>query len=193
MINIEHFFIGNKDLRNFGHVFIDIFLNQPALVNKYAVYHRLLLSHRFGSLHLAVMHAAHSQRIEYLLTCDLFHTVFPKFINGGTVVYIIVCPLSSPFPLTGGITGHRFAVGSSYKYSVFLRCFPIAFGQKERKRTFVHSRPIGVGTQAKQQFKDTFVCTRPDFTFYIRKFVSPAAPWHQSPIFVIDKNTAIFY
>ncbi len=150
MINIEHFFIGNKNLRDFSYLFINVFLNQPALIRKHTIYHGLLFLHCLCSLHLAIVHTTHTQRIEYFLTCHFFDTVFPEFINCRSIIYIIISPLSSSLPLAGSIASHRFAMGSANEDSIFLRSFPVTFSQKKRKRTFMHCRPIGIGSQTKQ-------------------------------------------
>ena len=193
MINIEHFLIRNKDLRHLCYVFIHVLFEQAALVNKYPVQDGFLFFYRLGSLHLSIVNATHTQRVKYLLSGNFFHTIFPKLINGRTVIHVIVCSFSTYFPFSGSIARHWFAVGSSHKDAILFRCFPIALRQKERQGTLMHSRPVGIGPQTKQQLKNTFVGTRPDFSFHIRRFVSLVTPRHQSPIFIINKDAPILH
>ena len=149
MINVEYLFIRDKNLRDFSYILINIFFNQSALICKHTIYYSLLFFHRLRSLHLAIVYTTHTQRIEYFLICHLFYTVFPEFVNSRSIIHIIISPFSSSFPLAGSAASHRFAMGSTDEDSIFLGSFPIAFGQEERKCTFVHCRPIGVGTQTK--------------------------------------------
>jgi len=149
MINVKYLFIRDKNLRDFSYILINIFFNQPALICKHTIYYGLLFFHRLRSLHLAIVYTTHTQRIEYFLICHLFYTVFPELINSRGIIYIIIGAFSSPTPLTGSIAGHRFAMGSTDEDTIFLGSFPITFSQKEWKCTFVHCRPIGVGTQTK--------------------------------------------
>ena len=149
MINVEYLFIRDKNLRDFSYILINIFFNQPALICKHTIYYGLLFFHRLRSLHLAIVYTTHTQRIEYFLICHLFYTVFPEFVNSRSIIHIIISPFPSSFPLADSAASHRFAMGSTDEDSIFLGSFPIAFGQEERKCTFVHCRPIGVGTQTK--------------------------------------------
>lgn len=99
----------------------------------------------------ASCHRVHHAYPTYRVFPDLppLYTVFPEFVNSRSIIHIIISPFSSSFPLAGSAASHRFAMGSTDEDSIFLGSFPIAFGQEERKCTFVHCRPIGVGTQTK--------------------------------------------
>ena len=146
VINIKYFFIRYKNLRNLSHIFIHIFLYQATLISEYTVQHSFLLFYRLGTLHLAIMYATHTKRIEYFLICHFFHPVFPEFIDSSTVIYIVIRSIPSSSPLSGSTASHRFTMGSPHKDPVLLCHFPIAFSQEKGERTFVHGRPVGVSS-----------------------------------------------
>ena len=152
-----------------------------------------LFFYRFGTLHLSVMYTTHTYRVEDFLIGCFFYTLFPKMEYFFAVVYIIIISFTPSFPLYRCTACHGFAMGRTDINTVFSSDFTVALGHEKRLCAFVHGRPISVSSQTEQQLKNSFVCARTDTSGFVPWFVSETTPWHQSPVFIVDKDTAIFY
>ena len=150
IINVEYFLVRYESLRNGGDIFIHILFQQTTLVFKHAFQHSFLFYNSLGSLHLPVVHTTHTQSIDIFLSRHFFHTVFPEFVNGGTVIHIVIIALSPSSPFAGSTTHHRFAMGRTDKNTEFGSYFPITFCQEKGQGTLVHGRPISISPQAEQ-------------------------------------------
>ena len=192
-VDLQHLFVGNEHLRHRRHVGIHVLPQQIPLVADDPLQHGLLFVHGLGSLHLPVVHATHPDSIEDFLPGHFFHTLFPEIAHCRMVAYIVIISFPSPTPFPGRTGCHRFTVRTTDINSEPPGHLTVPVRQEEWLGAFVHGRPIEVGPQAQEQLKNALVRARPDAPFLMPRFVTGAAPRHQSPILVIDEDAPIFH
>ena len=188
VVDVEHLLIWDEDLWHLSYILVNILFQKLTLVSNSARKHSLLFLHTFGSKHSTVMHATHTDGIEYLLTCDLLHTIFPKAIDLSRIVHVVIISHTTARPFSCWTGGHRLAMTTAHIDAIAGCCLTVARHEEERHRDFMHGRPDGIGTQAQQQFEDLCVGLRSYLSRHVCRLIVLRTPRHQSPILIVDED-----
>jgi len=190
---LEHLFIRDEHLGNLLHVFIDIFLQQLALVVDYRLQRFQLLFPRFYALHRTVVNAAHADGKQVFAALHLLQALYPVLLYLLAVRNIVVAAAHGVIPLGHVVAQQRFAVRRTDKDAAAVGHGLIAGDGEEARRARVHARPDGVGAQAQQQLEDALIRLWTDMPETGAGFVRAVAPRAQRPVFVVQEDAAIFY
>ena len=193
VVGVEHLLIRYEGLRN-GRRVTDRVGKELSLVG----YYLRESAHLVGCCRVAVdalvVHTAHSERVDGVISPALSHSVSPVFLHhrlvGGIVeVAVAVSPVAVPLPKV--VAQHLLAVARTEHYVVAACHGQIVLVCPERLRLMVHGRPQGIGSETEQQFHHLGIGLRTHVSVVGLEVVLCPHPY--APVFVVDEYAPVFH
>ncbi len=139
------------------------------------------------------MHSTHGHGIDILISRGLGHPRVKFTEYSPAVGGVIPLSVTLTAPLRGGkiVEEHRFAMRSCDYDAVIVHRLLALRMRVERTRAVMHGRSEHIAAQTQQQFTHACISERTYVTELF--FIISSGPGMQPPVFVIDKDAAIFH
>ena len=191
LINLQHLLVGQEDLRHLAHILRDIAPQQLLLRVDDSLQTVGLLLHGADTFHRAIVDAPHADGEQLVFRLQLLQALRPVVEHGLPVGDEVIRSPLLDIPLADVVAQHGFTVRAAQRDAAAVGHLTGSRHLEEGFRPLVHGRPQSIAAQAQQQLEDLAVRAGSDDALLAR-LVGLAAPRPQTPVFVVDEDTAVF-
>ena len=197
-IRLQCFLVRTEYLRHIDSRFAQVALNHLALFGYYFLKRVAPFLVRIVARHARIVYATHAESVDGIIVFRLLYALAPVHFYGIAVVFPVIRAGQTTelerkvmHPLVNIVSQHLLAMARA-KHNVILPCqLRVLLVIPERLCTWVHRRPQQVGFQAEHQPHHLLVSARTNVVHVLVKMLG--GPRLQSPIFVVDEQSAVFH